>query len=244
LGRWRVRKNAGKKRLREEEFEDRDCISKSPKNPKSRWTRLIFRADGRIQDFGISGEYRDSSIQISSICSIIFLNSKQGVVVIGGGEVAGRKLSRWSTGASIVLISPDVTPRLDPLRDQTSFSFTSVRIYPVTAMAPRCLVLLRDRRCWISAGLSGCDELRRSCKHRRPAGAVRFHHARRRAAGRHRDFNLNGRKSPGLAARLQDKIAERSALKMPGWRSSFGRLVTECSRIPVPSSARHCTIAF
>src|SRR5262249_56660348 len=47
----------------------------------------------------------------------VFLNLKnKRIVVIGGGAVAERKVeSLLGTGASIVLISPDVTRRLDSL---------------------------------------------------------------------------------------------------------------------------------
>jgi siroheme synthase-like protein len=50
----------------------------------------------------------------------VFLNLKnKRIVVIGGGEVAERKVeSLLATGALIVLISPVITPRLDLLRQE------------------------------------------------------------------------------------------------------------------------------
>jgi precorrin-2 dehydrogenase len=62
----------------------------------------------------------------------IYLNlSGKRVIVIGGGEVAERKITSLSgTGAEITVISPDVTPRLLSLSQSNAISWQKRRYIP------------------------------------------------------------------------------------------------------------------
>ena len=55
----------------------------------------------------------------------VYLNLRgRRVVVVGGGEVAERKTeSLLDTGASVLVISPEVTPHLAALAEQLGFEF-------------------------------------------------------------------------------------------------------------------------
>jgi siroheme synthase-like protein len=140
----------------------------------------------------------------------VFLNLKhRRVVVIGGGEVAERKVeSLLAAGALITLISPDVTPRLDLLSQQGRIDLRRRRYFPgdcedaalvFSATDDHTLseAVLRDAR--DAGALVNTADQPALCDFIMPAVL------------RQGDITVavsTDGTSPGLAARLRDRIAQ------------------------------------
>jgi precorrin-2 dehydrogenase/sirohydrochlorin ferrochelatase len=140
----------------------------------------------------------------------IYLNlTGKRVVVIGGGEVAERKIeSLLAAGASITLISPDVTSRLHSLSQQSRIDLRqrpyasgdcegADLVFSATDDGALSAALFRDAH--TAGALVNTADQPALCDFIMPAVL------------RQGDITVavsTGGKSPGLAARLRDKISQ------------------------------------